>query len=1047
MIPPAIPANEPYRLFTLKRLHLESPSVLPFLTSIVQLAHKVFDVPVAFVSAVESERQCFLAKIGVDIECAAREITICGHVVGSGKPLLLPDTRLDPRFADNPFVTAPENPVLFYAGQPIRLKNDSIIGTLCIIDHQPRNFSPTQFQQLGQMAGLIAEHFELRLKETHCDRVENLLTRANQLLMTIDYHQDSQLVALSEPAHTLLDNLPVISDLKDLAVLLAEHQQQRYIRQIDQLYSNQADQINQSIQVTLNDQTHHWFDLTIFAERDTQGALLRAFLYLDDMTAQKNQQHRLEKINQRYETILEATETGSWEWDMGEHIEWSAECMKILGFVAIKTKLALQEFKRGVHPDDVDMLFEKVDLAIKQNQSFNASFRLKNHLNSYTWIQGRGRVITYNTNGKPVKMVGTHTNIDNLIKLQEDLKFKQQQAELSTQAKSQFIANVSHELRTPLNAILGLSHLLESTDLNKQQQDYLSKIDQASKGLLLIINELLDFTKVDAGKVALEYTNFALYEPFDYVVNILEHKCKNKKIALMVNIADLKDIWVVGDGLRLQQVLSNLLSNAIKFTDYGEVRLDAKINKIPQSNQYQLAVTVSDTGIGMSEAQITSLFEPFYQADASTTRRYGGTGLGLTISQAFIQQMGGEISVKSQPGEGSEFRFSITLGAGKSMAIASEASHLVDFDFTTHCVWAVEDNLMNQQIMHELFQEQSLAHELFESGEQLLAFIKHQATDLPSAILIDQNLTGMTGLATLAKLRKMVDYQQIPVIILSAADLSVEVEARSDPHLMSMLKPFTPQQLFNEIARLIDAPIRMDTAIAVEPSKPIPTAELPMLEGFNFNDALIYLGGSQELLMRLLADYHQKYHDMGEAITQIILDENWQALKMHLHSFKGISEALGSYAISQRVTKLEKMLLDQQQTHSLTDDAFKHQMTDAFNDCKSVCQHRFSALGEFLSQRQLENMAAQTPIGQTNNEHSITNWDGLQQQLIQLQQNLASFDGNSLFLWQELENELSSLLTPEQLDEIDELINLFEFEQALAALNKIDLLNHTRDKS
>ena len=1046
MIPPAIPANEPYRLFTLKRLHLESPSVLPFLNSIVKLAHDVFDVPVAFVSAVESERQCFIAKIGLEAAESDRKISICGHVVGSGQALCIVDTRLDERFADNPFVTAADKPIIFYAGQPIRLSNDSIIGTLCIVDHQPRTLSPALFERLGEMAGLIAAHFELRLKEAQCDRVENLLTRANQVLMTIDYHQDSRLIALSESAHRLLDALPAMTDLKDLAPFLAEHQQDRYLRQIDQLYTNQVDQVNQSIQITLTDQTYYWFDLTILAERDNQGTLLRAFLHLDDMTAQKKQQQRLEQINQRYATILEATETGSWEWDLSEHIEWSAECMKLLGFKPIQTKLSLQEFKRAIHPDDVEVLFEKVDLAIKQNQSFTVAFRLKNYLNSYTWIQGRGRVTEYHSNGKTAKMVGTHTNIDNLIKLQEDLKFKQLQAELSTQAKSQFIANVSHELRTPLNAILGLSHLLESTGLDKQQQDYLSKIDQASKGLLLIINELLDFTKVDAGKVVLEHTTFALYEPFDYVRNILEHKCKNKKIALVVDIADLKNIWVVGDGLRLQQVLSNLLSNAIKFTDYGEVRLDAKVRKIQQSNQYQLDVKISDSGIGMPDAQLKSLFEPFYQADASTTRRYGGTGLGLTISQAFIKQMGGEICIKSQPGEGSEFSFSITLDAGKSMTIASETDNKLAFDFTTHCVWVVEDNLMNQQIMLELFREQSLTHEMFESGEQLLAYIKHQATRQPSAILLDQNLTGITGLNTLSKLRKLAEYQQVPVVILSASDLSIEVDALADPHLTSMLKPFAPQHLFKEIARLIDAPIRMHSDIIANTSTPTPkTAELPAIEGFNFNDALIYLGGSQELLMRLLADYHQKYHDMGEDITQLILDENWQELKIRLHSFKGISEALGSYAISHRVTKLEKMLLDQQQTHHLTDSVFKHQITDAFNDCKTVCQHRFSALGEFLAQRQHANRTSEAQITQTNDD-AITNPDGLQQQLMQLKHNLASFDGNSLFLWQELENKLSSLISPEQLDRIDELINLFEFDQALAELNQVNLLNNAGDK-
>jgi PAS domain-containing protein len=276
---------------------------------------------------------------------------------------------------------------------------------LCIVDHQPRQLSKRLFEQLGQMAGLIAEHFELRLKEAHCDRVEHLLTHANQVLMLIKQKQNSVLSPLSQSAQTLLSNLPKITDLKQLTPFLPENQQSRYTRQLDQIYNGHADQFHQTIQLTLLNDMVHWFEVTISAERDSSGQLLRIFLHLDDITAQKDQQRHLLQTNQRYETILEATETGYWEWDMGENVEWSAECMKLLGFPRVKTKLSFTEFKEFLHPDDVNILFQSVDDAIKKSHGFSATFRLKNYLNTYTWVHGKGRVTAYHPNGKPAKMM------------------------------------------------------------------------------------------------------------------------------------------------------------------------------------------------------------------------------------------------------------------------------------------------------------------------------------------------------------------------------------------------------------------------------------------------------------------------------------------------------------------------------------------------------------------------------------------------------------------------------------------------------------------
>ncbi len=390
-----------------------------------------------------------------------------------------------------------------------------------------------------------------------------------------------------------------------------------------------------------------------------------------------------------------------------------------------------------------------------------------------------------------------------MLNMMEDLNEERAKAEAATQAKSDFLANMSHEIRTPMNAVIGMAHLALKTNLTPKQEDYLSKIQTSANALLGIINDILDFSKIEAGKLDIEEVDFNLEDVLENLGNLVTVKAQEKK-DLEVLFATGADVprFLVGDPLRLGQVLLNLSGNAVKFTEIGEIVVTTQV-KSKNRDRIELQFTVSDTGIGLTEEQIGKLFQSFSQADTSTTRKYGGTGLGLTISQRLVEMMGGEIWVESAPGQGSHFHFTAAFGLGAEKA----RRHFVPAsDLRGLKVLVVDDNATSRTIFNEMLSSFTFEVYLAASGEEALSEL--EAAEEPfELVLMDWKMPGLDGIETSRRIKAHPGLPKIPAIIMVTAYGREEVMRLSDKVGLEgfLLKPVNASVLFDAVMEAMGA--------------------------------------------------------------------------------------------------------------------------------------------------------------------------------------------------------------------------------------------------
>ena len=474
------------------------------------------------------------------------------------------------------------------------------------------------------------------------------------------------------------------------------------------------------------------------------------------------------QAEERTRLILESSAEGIFGVDTEGNIGFvnPASC-RLLGFTA--EELINQPSHSLIHhhhPDGSDYPKEECPMfaAYKQGRASRID-------DEFLWRKdGTGLPVEYGATPiiKDDALVGaviSFTDITLRKQQEKEIVAAKEKAEEATEMKSMFLANMSHEIRTPMNAIIGLSHLALKTPLNAKQRDYVSKVHNAGTSLLAVINDILDFSKIEAGKLDLETTDFKLDEVISSVTTLTAQKAHEKGLEFLAHVAPGIPEYLLGDPLRLGQILTNFVNNAVKFTEQGEIRLEIELLERTGA-KVQLKFSVRDTGMGMTREQSAKLFQPFTQADMSTTRKHGGTGLGLTISRRLVELMGGHISLESEPGVGSTFAFTVWLEVGE----AKGTGKLVPERLGRLRVLVVDDNAAAREILQEPLSTVAHRVDVAASGKEAIATIKqHDATDPYDIVFVDWRMPGMDGLQVSRHIKSDETLSHQPAIVLVTA--------------------------------------------------------------------------------------------------------------------------------------------------------------------------------------------------------------------------------------------------------------------------------------
>ncbi|MFH1658968.1 MAG: PAS domain S-box protein [Pseudomonadota bacterium] len=561
--------------------------------------------------------------------------------------------------------------------------------------------------------------------------------------------------------------------------------------------------------------------LAVSHVRKPDGSLDYVVAMVEDISDRKRSELALESSEKQLRFVLEGSELGFWDWDIAAgKVDRNERWAVMLGYTHSEIQHTVMQWTDFIHPEDRERAWDSIKAVIEGRSNMHQlEYRMLHKDGSIRWILDQASVMQRDADGRPVRMCGTHTDIaarkqDELELLQHrhhlqqlveaqtrELRVAKEAAETANVAKSAFLANMSHEIRTPLNAITGMTHILRCSVLTPEQADKINKIENAGSHLLRIINDVLDLSKIEAGKFALEDAPVHLEAMLDNVALLLGQKARDKGLRFSIETASIPH-HLHGDATRLQQALLNYVANAIKFTEHGHITL--RVNEEAQADKTTtLRFEVEDTGIGIAPEALPKLFSAFEQADNSTTRKYGGTGLGLAITRKIAEVMGGTAGVTSTPNQGSTFWFTVVLK--KSPHSAEEAAkarlepveQTIQRDHVGKRILLAEDEPINREIAQALLEDVGLQIDLAENGREAVEKSRSGNYDV---ILMDMRMPVLDGLDAAREIRQLLGHQTPPILAMTANAFAEDKDQCFEAGMDDFIsKPVMPEVLYETL--------------------------------------------------------------------------------------------------------------------------------------------------------------------------------------------------------------------------------------------------------